>query len=322
MDKLDKTLPALALLTLLAVALGFWGESLWPLTLLVNLLPYFTAAALPLTVLLLVRQRLLAAVLASVAAGASALAVAATLIPSGQEPEGALKDDLWIKGRATLRVLVANVHYRNPDMAAFASLVRHERPDLVAVVESSPHWRGVFDRLAGEYPHQAHLTRSDPWGMSLLSRVPLDSVRLEPLPGTPFSAAFARLRIGGRELQLVVAHPPPPTNEAWFRQRDEYLEWLRLNLDPSLPRLVVGDLNLSTWSRRFRHWLERTGLVSGRRGQGLLATWPAWLGRFGIPLDHVLGGGGLSVRRLDTVEISGSDHHGLLATLAWKEPGP
>ncbi|ETX15954.1 hypothetical protein OCH239_12030 [Roseivivax halodurans JCM 10272] len=84
------------------------------------------------------------------------------------------------------------------------------------------------------------------------------------------------------------------------------------------PLLVVGDFNAAPWSRRVRSFEETHGLRHPPRPVG---TWPASLGNFGVPIDHML------VRR--GVRFAwqkawgghlGSNHRGLLAGIALPDP--
>jgi endonuclease/exonuclease/phosphatase (EEP) superfamily protein YafD len=75
-----------------------------------------------------------------------------------------------------------------------------------------------------------------------------------------------------------------------------------------LPTLVVGDLNATPWSSAFK------GLGLKRAGD-LTGTWPAALGAFGLPLDHVLVSTHWSVAAAHVHGGLGSDHLALIVSL-------
>jgi len=54
------------------------------------------------------------------------------------------------------------------------------------------------------------------------------------------------------------------------------------------PLILLGDLNITSWSPHFQDLLESSGLRDSRLGWGIQPTWPAnpWLLR--IPIDHAL----------------------------------
>ncbi len=78
------------------------------------------------------------------------------------------------------------------------------------------------------------------------------------------------------------------------------------------PAAVAGDLNTTPWSREFRRLLAQSGL------DGPLLrprTLPARLGWAGLPIDHVLAGGGLRVAAVEPGPDLGSDHRPVVARL-------
>jgi endonuclease/exonuclease/phosphatase (EEP) superfamily protein YafD len=80
------------------------------------------------------------------------------------------------------------------------------------------------------------------------------------------------------------------------------------------PVVAMGDFNATPWSRPMRTLLAETGMRTLRRP---VATWPAAAGRFGLPIDHVLvGGGARVVRSVSFGADLGSNHLGLLAEIA------
>ena len=78
------------------------------------------------------------------------------------------------------------------------------------------------------------------------------------------------------------------------------------------PVFVIGDLNCSPWSVRFRDLLRDGRLRDSSVGMGWQPTWPANLWWFGIPIDHCLYGAGLHVHRREVAAHVGSDHRPLL----------
>jgi endonuclease/exonuclease/phosphatase (EEP) superfamily protein YafD len=46
------------------------------------------------------------------------------------------------------------------------------------------------------------------------------------------------------------------------------------------------------------------------------ATWPEWLGPFGVPIDHIFLKRGVRLLSIATVSGTGSDHKALLATIS------
>ena len=74
------------------------------------------------------------------------------------------------------------------------------------------------------------------------------------------------------------------------------------------PMVVMGDLNISPWSTHFRDFVNSAKLHDGRRGQGVLPTWPTEMPLMQIPLDHILFNAGVRVLSMQASSDVKSDH--------------
>ncbi len=85
---------------------------------------------------------------------------------------------------------------------------------------------------------------------------------------------------------------------------------------------VLGDLNATLDHAPLRRlvdagWRDAVELANG----GFLPTWPSH-GEYSpfpgpvVAIDHVMVDDGLTVTEVDTVDIPGTDHRGVVATLA------
>jgi endonuclease/exonuclease/phosphatase (EEP) superfamily protein YafD len=124
----------------------------------------------------------------------------------------------------------------------------------------------------------------------------------------------------GRPVDVMTLHylwPLPPGGQA--RQRAVVASIVAGLPKPNL--IVAGDFNLAPWTAALKRQDANFAPLT-RREKGLF-TWPALIARLGrpspfaiLPIDHVYAGAAwktLSVRRLPR---SGSDHYGVLVTLA------
>jgi endonuclease/exonuclease/phosphatase (EEP) superfamily protein YafD len=76
------------------------------------------------------------------------------------------------------------------------------------------------------------------------------------------------------------------------------------------PLILAGDLNATPWSYAFEDFVRAANLTPGR----VVPTWPAFLGRLGIPIDFVMARG-VTVEELETGPALGSDHLPVIAAL-------
>ncbi len=217
-----------------------------------------------------------------------------------------------------LTVIQANLEVFNPARAAFVGWVRENKPDLLVVEELTPPWLDALSGLEKILPHRLVVPRADRFGMGIYSRLPIISGAERRALGSPLPALTARLQWRRGVLRVAAAHPPPPVSPAALAMRNLYLEdlarWARDGA--GAPTLLAGDLNSTPFAPAFRRFLGESGLADGRRGQGLLASWPsfAWAPlRLGI--DHLLTGPGLKLVRLAVSPPLGSDHLALIAEI-------
>lgn len=110
------------------------------------------------------------------------------------------------------------------------------------------------------------------------------------------------------------------TEENWHLRNEQLEEIAEFVRDKPGHVVVLGDLNVTPWSKSFQKFTESANLRDSRRGFGVNATWPAWLGGLGIPIDHCLVSEGIVVRNVETGESVGSDHRPLIAEFFVKRP--
>lgn len=223
-------------------------------------------------------------------------------------------------GAATVRVLALNLEFGQADAAQVVDVVRRERVDVLAAVELTPD---AVERLRAAglealLPQSHLLAEAGASGSGLWSRYPLTA--LDPLPGTRFRTPRARLAGPAGPVDVVVAHPSPPTSP------DLAVADLRVLRDAVAdvrgPQLVAGDFNATRDVAPFRALLE-AGLADAADEVGLAGgAWPGltWPADATVPpvmrLDHVLvSPRHFAVTATRTVSVDGTDHRGVLAVL-------
>jgi endonuclease/exonuclease/phosphatase (EEP) superfamily protein YafD len=208
-----------------------------------------------------------------------------------------------------VRLLVANVYYRNHQKRRLLERVAEESPDVVGLVEVNTAWLHRLRSLRARYPY--HFERPDEAfvGLALYSRFPIVDARVLELPGgfaTPVIAATIESPAG--RFELVLAHPPSPDSADRIQRRNEQVRALAAYAaDARGPLVLAGDFNLAMWNAGYRPLTEVAGLHNARQGYGVGPSWPApW--RIGVPIDQVLGTTGVRFRDFRVLGPVGSDH--------------
>lgn len=307
LDRLRAWLLLGALLSLLAPLGSALGRLDWRLELFSHFLPH-ACAALLLAGLVLRPAWLRLVFLAAGLGGlvSIALTLALPLSPAQRLPA--------LPAPGALRAISLNLNLDNPDMPALVRQIEQAGPDLLLLIEVTPAQWQALAALRRAYPHGCGQPRDDPFGMALLSRLPLRDCLVEgELPSLV-------ARLAERPLTLVGLHPPPPLNAELAGIRQQQLQQWGARLANRTEVVLLGDLNLTPWSPWYRDLLASSGLRDARAGRGYLATWPAPLGVFGLPLDQALLGAGWQALGLESRPAAGSDHRALLLDLAPRTP--
>lgn len=204
-----------------------------------------------------------------------------------------------------LRVVTANVHWRNIDPSSLLAWVAPLKADLIVVHELGPAYARAL-LAAKDWPHQHLMPRSDASGIGLLSRWPLRDVR-ELAGAGRIPQVHALLATPMGELEAIAIHPMPPRNLQWHRDRNKTLASLRPR--GKAPALAIGDFNATPWSN------ASVVLVQGgwRWFGGVQPTWPH--GAWGVPIDAVWGHGPWEVVSHEVGPPIGSDHRPLRVDL-------
>jgi endonuclease/exonuclease/phosphatase (EEP) superfamily protein YafD len=300
-------LAALAGLAFLSLAPFLSGD--WRVQLLDHFRIQYAALGLGLLlVALLLGRRMLA-----LAFAALALANAAIVVP---DPVATARAALAAPDTpAAITVVSYNTLYLNKEFDPVTDYLRGSGADLVFLLEFAPPWRRVADALSDVYPYQ-YLTLGPLYGdgIGILSRFPL-SGRMEVYPagrGRPALIATAATPEG--RITIAGVHPNPPMSIATSQLNQAYFRALgALLAEREGPVVVAGDFNATPWSWAMRDFVATAALERFGRP---VPTFPAWLGPLGIPIDHVLAGGGARVLSLAAGPPHGSDHRPVVARVA------
>lgn len=176
----------------------------------------------------------------------------------------------------------------------------------------SPEYARHLESYGG-YLYKQLAPASDPFGIAILSRLPLTGAKISTdMDGIHHMSAL--LNWNGQPVTLITWHPMPPLSPRYHQSRNTRLRAIAEAVRrDSHPAVLAGDLNATPWSNAF-HGIDQMGL---RRVTGLLPTWPAaGLGWMGIPIDHVLVSAHWTVVEVSRGPDLGSDHLPVVARIA------
>ncbi|MBG83772.1 MAG: hypothetical protein CMJ40_04400 [Phycisphaerae bacterium] len=262
----------------------------------------------------------------------SALLLTAPYLGSSRHPAGLKAANLVI---AAGNVLVSNIHLDEvvdslPDA------------DVIALIETSSAWKGILPSLEERWPRHWSDLRDNPFGISVLTRAPVQSSEWIMLTPGGYPAFKLEIDVDGMPVTVLAVHAMSPQSLHMLETRDAQLAMLT-DLIREIPGnlILIGDLNASLWSSSLLKLMHETGLRSTRANMGFKGvnsgTWPTQAPAImRLPIDHCLVRGNIEPVAMNTFMIPGADHLGIQVELAvhdaadqpparrsrWKEPSP
>ena len=243
-----------------------------------------------------------------------------------------------ISNQRSFTVMTCNVGNDRATPERLIRVLRDSDADLVGIQElSDGQASAISDSLATEYPYQSIFSGGFA-GKALLSRYPILATEQLHL-STVRPDLRTMIDLGGCEVAILVAHPPPPHphwtglkfDEQTWRQITALVE-IALNKQPAI---LVGDFNLVDWRSEYTY-LRRAGLKDAfseagtKHGHTLpkrIGPWKRFLtvNRLlsGLPLvpllrvDYIWYTEQLQCQQAWVGQDTGSDHLPVLAKMVW-----
>ena len=226
-----------------------------------------------------------------------------------------------------IRVLSSNLRYGRADPASFVALAKSSA-DVITVAELTPEAVSRFNDagIAEAFPHSLLIPAPGPGpgGIGLWSRYPLTPLSASRHRGVQMPAA--RLAVPGlrHDPVLASAHIMSPvsdrqnTVEDWRNGMAGAKAQLNDFAAAAGPGAVIvgGDYNSTPDMRQFRDLLtDGYHDAVEQTGSGFAPTYPSdtWFPPV-ITVDHVLTRNAVAASVM-TIEMPGSDHRSLLATI-------
>ncbi len=227
---------------------------------------------------------------------------------------------------AHFTVLTYNVNYGGYRADLSAEALLRSGADIVCLQETSPAWRSFLEpRLAGRYPHRLFRHAPAAGSMAAFSRWPLEEVAWHRPEAGWFHGWRLKASTPAGPVQILSVHLRPQVSDEGrvglgvsrrtAAVRLAEIRELEARLDPSLPRLVLGDFNEEEGGAALRHLAGR-GYADAlgefdRRSQTW--RWQAGIIRLSRRFDHIMYSPELHSCRAAVVKAGASDHFPVVA---------
>ena len=188
-----------------------------------------------------------------------------------------------------VRVFMANVQRSNHEHRYLLEILRRLQPDVVGVLEVNELWARSLNSLNDIYPYRRIVTRSDNFGIGVMSRYPIKNPAVLNFADRPLPSLSLDIEVKeGRVLHILLTHPVPPISSRWFELRNRLLTEIAqyiTAIEEKKDIVVIGDFNVTQFSPFYDDFIEASGLRNASDGYGFCPTWPSFL-PIRIPLDH------------------------------------
>lgn len=209
-------------------------------------------------------------------------------------------------------VLTANTRYQD-----VVNWIRQTDPDVIFLPEVDELWAEKLRPLSASHPHVIEHPVEGNFGFACYSKLPILEQEIIPCGEMRLPLLKLRLQRDGRTFVFFGAHPVPPANEFWARERDVFLRIIAERVkEEKGPVIVVGDMNATAWSHGMKPLRE-----AGLRGWESNPTWARDQLLLAVPIDHLLYRAGetepMEDRGFTLGPGLGSDHRPVTRDLAW-----
>jgi endonuclease/exonuclease/phosphatase (EEP) superfamily protein YafD len=217
-----------------------------------------------------------------------------------------------------LRIVSANVLFTNESHAPLVAWLARSDADVIALQEVTPAWEAALAPLYERYPYRRVFARTDPYGMALLSRWPLDrDAGAIDFAGDGLPSLVGMITLpGARAVRVIAMHTHWPVTRRLQQQRDAALHAAaQLAAAGATATVLAGDLNLTPYAPAFARLVDESGLSDSLEDMAWRPTWQAGFWPLALPIDHVLVPRNACVVAQEIGPDVGSDHRPLAITL-------
>jgi endonuclease/exonuclease/phosphatase (EEP) superfamily protein YafD len=239
----------------------------------------------------------------------------ADILSSCNHCDAVLKDRSQIRNK--LRLISFNISYENSieNFENMREMILLEKPDIVQFQELSPQMQDKIKTLRSIFPYSAGLNKpKGPFDSLILSKHPLTNTKVGDNHVVITNLILNEAKISIVGIHLFTGESKKNFNNAL--QQISYLKTIVSNTNKNL--ILLGDLNMSSTSKRFAKFLKETNLYTYTSYKNITSTWPAFIPNLlGIQIDHILFSNNFKMVDKKTSNSFGSDHRPLIVELSY-----
>lgn len=293
----------------LATALAFFGSVWWPLDMLADWRLFFAVVA----------------AVAALATGLGSARLSAMVFVVAAIVNAVMIAPLWLDEQAPrttddrVRVISIDVGYHPDIRSQVLEWVNTNEADVVLLANAGGTWSHVLEQA--EVPYR--VVNDDPAanaGTLVLARNGIP-VTIEDVPGILGAVdVILTVPLADRNVTILGVSVERPVNGTAYQERiDQFAAINGRMRRAAAPTMVIGNLEASRWSHTFE--VISADVANSEDGFGYEGSYPSvdlpmltdW---FGIPVDHALYTGAITVSHRRVGPDVGADHRPLLVDIS------
>lgn len=191
----------------------------------------------------------------------------------------------------TYRVMFSNVLYHDHNREEILTLIADSDPDFIVLAETSQEMVNLVQQTFPHYVTARFQDGRGVFGIGMLAKhESLEPIKVHFFSGEFYASLEGTFEINGKPFTLIGTHPYPPISAFHAKSRNkDLLNLATYTSNINHPKMVIGDLNITSWSPYYAKVEKIAGVEDSRRGFGLQPSWPKPLPYFlRIPIDHAL----------------------------------
>lgn len=210
------------------------------------------------------------------------------------------------KTQSEFSILSINLLSSNNDSKKVNQLIEDKDADVLLLIEYTSFWDK--NALTTEYPYSIIEPREDNFGIALYSKLPLTDGTILDFTNSRFPMTAAKIEVGNLKVDILGLHYENPIGRHQTKVQKFQIQETISYTQSKQNVIVIGDFNLTPYTKDFSNLLHQANLRDSRVGFGIQGSWPSLWTPFRIPIDHALVSKNIKVKYREIGPSVGSDH--------------
>jgi len=222
--------------------------------------------------------------------------------------------------KETLKIAQINIQYGNPSIEYLIDELKQSDYDVIVLQEIGDDEHKKIRKLIKQYPYSvgSSLLEDFTSGIAVFSRWPIVTKKIHDLGYVESNVIEITIQSPEQyiPIQLFALHPASPRNKTLWLLRNLTLEFVAMRVSTTLYKysIVIGDMNISPWSPKFKNLLDNSNLINSANGFGYIPSWAHNTSNIltrvssSAYIDHCLISHSFNVLNKEFQHIDGSDH--------------